>query len=71
MQFIIAQTKHGLRLEVFNCGFSIAQHYGQRKYLKRKVTEYTARMSDPQHAANGKEVHVISAWLSTINLSLL
>jgi len=61
MQFIIANTRHGLRLEVFNCGFSIAQHHGARKYLKRKIREYSARMSDPQHAANGKEVHVIWA----------
>ena len=61
MQFIIANTRHGLRLEVFNCGFSIAQHYGQRKYLKRRIRQYTDRMSDPDHAGHGKEVHVIWA----------
>ena len=61
MQFIIAQTKHGLRLQVFNCGFNIAQHCGSRKYLKRRIRQYTERMSDPDHAGHGKEVHVIWA----------
>ena len=61
MQFIIAQTKHGLRLEVFNCGFHIAQHYGQRKYLKRRIGQYTDAMSKPSHAGHGKPVHVIWA----------
>ena len=65
MQFIIAHTNHGLRLEVFNCGFSIAQHYGKRKYLKRKVKEYTARMADHDHAAHGHDVHVI--WAEPMN----
>ncbi|MAH49679.1 hypothetical protein CMI37_27900 [Candidatus Pacearchaeota archaeon] len=61
MQFIIAQTKHGLRLQVFNCGFAIATHFGQRKYLKRTINQYKARMSDPNHAAHGKQAHVIWA----------
>lgn len=61
MQFIIANTRHGLRLEVFNCGFSIALHYGQRVYLKRRISEYIKRMADPDHAAHGKEFHVIWA----------
>ena len=61
MQFIIANTRRGLRLEVFNCGFSIARHYGQGKYLRRKIREYTARMAEPSHAGHGKPVHVIYA----------
>jgi hypothetical protein len=28
-------------------------------------------MAEPSHAGHGKPVHVIWAWLSTINLSLL
>ena len=61
MQFIIAQTKHGLRLQVFNCGFYIATHCGSRKYLKRRIRKYSERMSDPDHAGHGKPVDVIWA----------
>jgi len=61
MQFIIANTRHGLRLEVFNCGFHIAMHYGQRKYLKRRIRNYITRMASPSHAGHGKAVHVIWA----------
>jgi hypothetical protein len=62
MQFIIAQTKQGLRLQVFNCGFQIAIHNSDnRNYLKRVIGNYTARMNDPKHAGHGKEVHVIWA----------
>ena len=61
---------NGLRLEVFNCGFSIARHYGQGKYLRRKIREYTARMAEPSHAGHGKPVaggqsYGLSSGLST------
>ena len=63
MQFIIATTKSGVyRLQVFNRGFQIGTHNSvSRKYVKRVIGKYTARMVSASHAAHGKPVNVIWA----------
>ena len=64
MQFIIQpRTESGnYCLTVFNCGYRIAIHNSQsRKYIKRVIRKYTARMASPSHAGHGKPVHVVWA----------
>ena len=62
MQFIIATDKNGgLCLQVFNRGHLIAQHNGQRGYLRRRIRKYIERMDRPSHAAHGMAAHVIWA----------
>ena len=63
MQFIIATTKSGVyRLQVFNRGFQIGTHNSESKrYIRRVIREYTARMEKLDHYAHGHPVHVIWA----------
>ena len=63
MQFIIAQHKSGTySLQVFNRGFQIGTHNSESKrYIKRVIREYTARMEKLDHYAHGHPVHVIWA----------